>query len=231
MATNNNLASDTFATSPGNATVSVPASATATAPAPARHRNMRGVALMLAGCLLIAAALGMLGTNAVEAAQAGTGLDEIVTEFQRAVQSAPTAPADNQQQYNVSVDGTLYAGVLEVPDLGLCLPVQAQWSYPALRQSPCVFSGSAQDGNLVVAAHNYSAHFGRLAQLRQGQTVRYTDGRGLTYTYQVAEITTLAPTAVDEMTSSDGWDLTMFTCTLGGQQRVTVRCTRTSLSA
>jgi sortase A len=109
--------------------------------------------------------------------------------------------------------------------------VQAQWSYPALRQSPCVFSGSAQDGNLVVAAHNYSAHFGRLAQLRQGQTVRYTDGRGLTYTYQVAEITTLAPTAVDEMTSSDGWDLTMFTCTLGGQQRVTVRCTRTSLSA
>jgi sortase A len=33
----------------------------------------------------------------------------------------------------------------------------------------------------------------------------------------------LSPFAVEEMTSGD-WDMTLFTCTVGGQSRVTVRC-------
>ena len=40
---------------------------------------------------------------------------------------------------------------------------------------------------------------------------------------QGREIERLRPTAVKEMTSGD-WDLTLFTCTVGGQSRVTVRC-------
>jgi sortase A len=39
----------------------------------------------------------------------------------------------------------------------------------------------------------------------------------------VAEVETLEPTAVEEMTNS-GYALTLFTCTYGGQSRVTVRC-------
>ena len=31
------------------------------------------------------------------------------------------------------------------------------------------------------------------------------------------------PTSVQEMTDGD-WDLTLFTCTVGGKSRVTVRC-------
>jgi len=38
-------------------------------------------------------------------------------------------------------------------------------------------------------------------------------------------VETLQPTAVEEMCSGD-WDLTLFTCTLGGKFRVTVRCDR-----
>ena len=34
---------------------------------------------------------------------------------------------------------------------------------------------------------------------------------------------TLMPTAVEEMESGD-WDLTLFTCTVGGRTRVAVRC-------
>lgn len=44
--------------------------------------------------------------------------------------------------------------------------------------------------------------------------------------YEVAEIEILSPDAVEEMTEDDG-DLTLFTCTLGGGSRVTVRCVLT----
>jgi sortase A len=36
----------------------------------------------------------------------------------------------------------------------------------------------------------------------------------------------LRPTAVEEMISGD-WDLTLFTCTIGGATRVTIRCEKT----
>ena len=39
------------------------------------------------------------------------------------------------------------------------------------------------------------------------------------------ETEVLAPTDIEGMESGD-WDLTMFTCTIGGKSRVTVRCDR-----
>lgn len=41
--------------------------------------------------------------------------------------------------------------------------------------------------------------------------------------YEVIELETLSPFAIEEMTGGN-WDLTLFTCTVGGQYRVTVRC-------
>ena len=51
---------------------------------------------------------------------------------------------------------------------------------------------------------------------------RLTDA-GAVRRYTVAEVTTLEPTAVEQMTDS-GYNLTLFTCTYGGKSRVTVRC-------
>lgn len=52
---------------------------------------------------------------------------------------------------------------------------------------------------------------------------------GMVWTYEISEITELGPTDIDEMTvktPEDTWSLTLFTCTPGGQTRVTVRCER-----
>jgi sortase A len=48
---------------------------------------------------------------------------------------------------------------------------------------------------------------------------------GLTWSYKVAELETLGPNMVDEMIHSD-YELTFFTCTYGGQARLTLRCVR-----
>lgn len=123
------------------------------------------------------------------------------------------------------VDGVAYIGSLEIPTLELELPVISQWSYPNLKLAPCRYQGSAYLDDLVIAAHNYESHFGRLKELSPGDEVVLTDMAGNQFRYEVAELETLAPTAIEEMTGS-GYDLTLFTCTIGGKSRITVRCDR-----
>ena len=46
---------------------------------------------------------------------------------------------------------------------------------------------------------------------------------GNVFNYEVVAKETLMPTAIEEMASGD-WALTLFTCTVGGSYRVTIRC-------
>ena len=126
----------------------------------------------------------------------------------------------------VSFDGNDYIGRVDVPSLGLSLPVISEWSYPRLKIAPCRYTGSAYLDNLIIAAHNYSSHFGNLNRLNTGDTVTFTDVDGNQFTYAVSLIEDLPGTAIEEMQAGE-WDLTLFTCTLGGRSRVTVRCERT----
>ena len=44
------------------------------------------------------------------------------------------------------IEGNGYIGLLEIPALGLSLPVMSEWSYPNLKLAPCRYSGSAYTG-------------------------------------------------------------------------------------
>ena len=60
-----------------------------------------------------------------------------------------------------------------------------------------------------------------------GSEVIFTDMDGNRFIYAVSETEQLPGTAIEEMKSGD-WDLTLFTCTIGGAARVTVRCELTA---
>ena len=124
-----------------------------------------------------------------------------------------------------TIDNRDNIGVLEVPLLELVLPIITDGRYPALKVSPCRYKGSVYKDNMVIAAHNYRSHFGRLEDLQEGDTITFTDMDGNVFCYEVVYTEILMPTAIEEMTSGE-WNLTLFTCTLGGQYRVTVRCDR-----
>lgn len=125
----------------------------------------------------------------------------------------------------VEVDGYRYIGTISIPSLELELPVMEEWSDSKLRKAPCRYSGSAYLDNMVIAAHNYRNHFGRLKNIAMGEEVIFTDNDGNLFRYEAAEMETLGKYDVEEMTSGD-WDLTLFTCTYGGKSRVTLRCLR-----
>ena len=121
------------------------------------------------------------------------------------------------------IDGQTYIGMLEVPALELSLPVMSEWSYPRLKKAPCRYVGSIYSKDMIICGHNYDLHFGRLKDLAVGEEVRFTDMDGNVFIYAISGTEQLGKYAVDEMLAGD-WDLTLFTCTKGGQTRVTVRC-------
>ncbi len=116
-------------------------------------------------------------------------------------------------------------GILEIPSLDLKLPVISKWSYPLLKKAPCRYSGSVYENNLVIAAHNYRSHFGRLKTLQNGSEVIFTDVAGNQFEYYVTAVEALSAQSVEDMTSGE-WPLSLFTCTVDGKNRVTVRCDR-----
>lgn len=198
----------------------------------------KGTLWILLGLLLIAAALFLTLGNLHQSRRAGAlgeqslqVLEEVIGEPKEPIlpevlpeEEWPEHLRNPEMEMPVqTIDGVDYIGILEIPALGLKLPVISHWSYPALQMAPCRYGGSAYTGDLIIAAHNYATHFGDLKKLRLGDLLTFTDVEGNVFSYQVLELETLQPTAVEEMTSGD-WNLTLFTCTIGGQSRVTVRC-------
>lgn len=123
----------------------------------------------------------------------------------------------------VRLRGIDCVGVLIFPSLGLKLPVASQWSYENLQKAPCLYAGTAYLHNMVICAHNYSDHFGRIEELKNGEEVRFLDMAGNSFVYQVASVEILRPTTIESMVESE-YPLSLFTCTWGGQTRLTVRC-------
>jgi len=121
------------------------------------------------------------------------------------------------------IDGNGYIGCLFIPSLGLELPVMSEWDYAKLRVAPCRYGGSTVTEDLVIAAHNYTSHFGKLKELNIGEIVKFMDMNGKIHQYEVAEVNVLEPTDIEEMINGE-FSLSLFTCTYGGQSRLTVRC-------
>lgn len=194
-----------------------------------------GTVFMILGAALVLAALSLFLWNRWEDARAGASAEKVLPRMAELIEAGgaggaeeeaddPADPYDTEMT-EVEIDGYFYIGYLSVPSLGLELPVMSDWSYPQLKRSPCRYSGSTGTDDLVIAAHNYARHFGKIKTLSIGDTVCFTDMDGVLSVYEVAEIDILSPVDVEEMTAGE-YPLTLFTCTYGGQSRVTVRCIR-----
>lgn len=199
----------------------------------------RGTAWINVGLLLIAAALFLSAYNEVASREARDSAQQVIVQLCETLPTETAAGAEETEAPSVpeylldadrempvqTINGQDYIGVLSIPSLELELPVISQWDYPSLKVAPCRYSGSLYQDNLIICAHNYASHFGKLKNLQLGDTVLFTDMDENVVTFQMVERETLAPTDVEGMKSGD-WDLTLFTCTVGGQTRVTIRFER-----
>jgi sortase family protein, putative len=123
------------------------------------------------------------------------------------------------------VEGRRYIGILEIGALRLKLPVLDTFSYRNIKVAPARFFGSVYDDNLILLAHNYQSHFGKLHLLQTGDEVSFTDMDGNRFRYTVTGVEVIGGMEREKLAEGD-FDLCLFTCTLGGKNRVVVRCRR-----
>ena len=201
-------------------------------------RRKAGTLFIILGVVLLCGALFLSLHNRSEDRQAEQFtadvvpvlIEEILADAQEPSQPEPSREQPRLDPETLTlemsetvIDGYAYIGILSIPKLSLELPIMSDWSYKQLQISPCRFHGTLNGGNLVLMAHNYRSHFGKLSELSIGDAVVFTDVDGFVTEYTVVARDILQPDAVEELTSGD-FDLTLFTCTYGGKTRVTVYC-------
>ena len=205
-------------------------------------RKQKGLLWIAMGLLLIAVALILLSYNLYDELRAGQAARQVLNQLSASAPEAITDPAADEEpsvrdepavipDYVLcpdmampveTINGTDFIGVLRIPALELELPIISAWNDSNLKTAPCRYSGSAYLNNLIICGHNYTSHFGTLKHLSEGDIAVFTDMDGNAFTYKMVERETLLPTSMDAMESGD-WDLMLFTCTLGGQSRLTIR--------
>lgn len=199
-------------------------------------RKSPGILCIVIGGVLLLAALGLYGYNRYEDAQAGAEAQVVVQDLEQKLEQTVSkaesteTSSDSEEMLSpelpvVMLDGYDYIGVISIPAIDIKLPVMSDWSYPKLKISPCREFGSSRTDDLVIAAHNYESHFGKLGSVSVGDNVIFTDMDGVENHYIVQKTDILQPTDVDAVEHS-GYDLVLYTCTYGGKTRITVFCDR-----
>lgn len=129
----------------------------------------------------------------------------------------------NEYSLTLNIDGNEYIGIISIPSLNIELPVMN--NYEHLNIAPGRYYGSVKTNDLIICAHSYKKHFKYIGNLNQGDIVKFIDINNIEHTYEVLEIEILSPNDILEMIEND-FDLTLYTCTSDGLNRITVRCNK-----
>ena len=142
-----------------------------------------------AGIFLFAAAAVLLLSWQVQiriCAQRAEGRVEAIRTAIPTPQSAvPQERRDNTMPV-LSLDGTDFVGLLELPRYDAALPVCAVWGQPS--RYPCRFSGSVHDGTLQIGATSQKGQLDFYRELSVGDTLYFTDMEGNRYAFTVTDL-------------------------------------------
>lgn len=184
-------------------------------------RRHIGIGCILLGVICLCCSVGFVVYNYWEEGNAAENTETLLADVQSMMNEKKTT--QDEKMPTVKVEGYDCIGILSVPVLELKLPVLTDWSYAKLKKAPCHYYGTYYEKDFVIAAHNYKSHFGRLSELQVGDIIVFTDVNGSAHYYETVLTETLPKEATEEMIVS-GFDLSLYTCTPGGANRVTVRC-------
>lgn len=203
-------------------------------------KNKCSLIFIITGTALILSALFLCMHNIIEDKKSGEKSQNILNELKSqitVIDSTDKNPIydtpDFYKQFEKNqsansykkIDGVKYLGYITLPTINIELPVMSDWDYNKLNASPCRYSGFADQKDLIIAAHNYNSHFRKIDDLNSGDIFYFTDADGKSYEYEVINTEIISGNDPDAMISDydDSWDITLFTCTFDGRNRITVR--------
>ena len=214
-------------------------------------KKHRGILLVVLGVVMVLAGLGLHVMNEKQDAMAGRNSEILLRELNYEIKfnddflkpsetpDVVETPPKVQEQPNLplpdrtvggkketmpvkTLSGYNLIGILQLPSLGLELPVLDQWNYSLLTVAPCRYSGSLEGGDLILLGHDYKSHFQALRSIAVGDTVMFSDVNGTVYHYRVAVVEQIHESDAQLLGSEH--PLILFTCTRDGNHRIVVRC-------
>ena len=202
-------------------------------------RKFYGRIIILLGVIFILVAVGLVGFNVYtqmegekQRVQVMEKLEKKITEYKNENPKPNETIVDKEERTvndSVIIDGVAYIGYISIPSLDIKLPVSKEWDNGLLNVGACRYKGSTYQDNLVICAHNYFTYFAKIYKLASGDEVVFTDVYDEDIIYEVSNQEVIDGNDIDSMLKNEkDWDLTMFTCTLSGRARQTVRCVRKS---
>ena len=109
-------------------------------------------------------------------------LRELIPALQNAV---PEERRDNTLSV-LSVDGSDFAGIIEIPRYGSELPVGADWGKSS--KYPCCFSGSIYNGTLQIGATTQKGQYDFYREISVGDAVYFTDMEGNRFILEISAL-------------------------------------------
>ena len=197
-------------------------------------RKKLGIILIGLGTALIISALLLFLYNQNEDKHAGEMVNQVLPQIQATIEEHSFHDVSEEDEYTevdiepvttkiAMVNGYNYIGVLSIPTLSIELPVLSECDEVLLKIAPCRDYGDVTTDNLVIAAHNYKNHFGRLGQLTSGNEVTFTEMDGTIHSYKVSQSMVVSPNDV-ELVINSGFELALYTCDYMNQNRIAVYC-------
>ena len=141
-----------------------------------------GVCLLVGAIVILALWRWNITNSEKQAPYYINTLRELLPEPRNAV---PEERRDNTMSV-LSVDGTDFVGIIEIPRYESTLPVCADWGKTS--KYPCRFSGSIYNGTMQIGATTQKGQYDFYRELSMGDTVIYTDMEGNRYTFTITSL-------------------------------------------
>lgn len=164
---------------------------------------------LLAGCVLILAA-GVLGSvRAAGECRVRRALPELTQSLAALIPERTQAVSGMQTEMRlpaIELGGEMLCGLMEVSESGVMLPVFASFDRTNGARRPAVYGGSPDAGTLILGGNADCFAFAQT--LQGGETIRFTDLTGRTFSYVVGKIRHAKSLA--EGLSAETAELTLF---------------------
>ena len=149
---------------------------------------IRKVCIIAGACLLIIAIAVLLvwqWTIYTSQAQTQGYVNRIRTIIPVPQGAVPQERRDNTMPA-VSIEGTDFVGILEMPRYGSSLPVCADWG--SLSKYPCQFRGSIYDRTIQIGGTSQKGQYDFYREISVGDGIYFTDMEGNRYAYEVTDV-------------------------------------------
>ena len=155
------------------------------------RKNITTNLIMIIGIIMVFASVLMFlityfrGQNAAEIAN---GRVEALKKLMPETSVYTSDGASSTSISMVELDGRDYIGIIELPIYKSELPIHAYWDKRLVQESPCVYSGTAYENNLIIGADNKQFNFMEIVSIGDHISITEMNGNRLDYTIKDIDI-------------------------------------------